>query len=190
MLSPHRFRNCPSSTALASSRLLLYSLAMSGRKFSPLEKSLAYENNWKLLKASHPIFKNEPHYMCESCGFVAKGKKSKSGQLFMSGGLWAIDHVKPQVRGGEPTRVSKEFNEVIDEAHETGDPVKIDQVIDAVFTVGYNAAVLCKECNGRKYVNDWVPDDAGYAYSRHVENLNPDVRETGPPIPRPRTPKR
>jgi hypothetical protein len=169
---------------------LLYFLTMSGRKFSPLEKSLAYENNWKLLKTRYPMFKNEPHYMCESCGFVAKGKKSKSGRLFMSGGLWAIDHVKPQARGGEPTRVPKELNDLIDEAHESGDPVKIGQVIDAVFTVGYNAAVLCRECNGRKYVNDWVPDDAGYAYSRHVENLNPDARENGPPVPHPRTPKR
>jgi len=156
---------------------------MSNRKqedeFTRVEKRRAYENNYALLVRDFPTvaaFQKIPHYMCESCRFISKSKAD-----------FRIDHVYPIARGGTRNRVTKDVNVTLRQAQMPGASVaEIDRAIQLLFQVGNNAAVLCFECNSKKSALLYVPDDCGYAYTRHVEDLNPVHRQDGPPRPSPR----
>jgi 5-methylcytosine-specific restriction endonuclease McrA len=156
---------------------------MSGRshrnEFTDMERRLAFENNSELLKKQFPdavLFKNTPHYICESCGFVSRQSRD-----------FNIDHVFPVAQGGTRNRVGKQVNAQLRDAQRAdAGEAEIGAAIELLFRVGQNAAVLCTECNNRKSDLLYVPDGCGLAYTRHTDDLNPVHMVSGPPRPFPR----
>lgn len=102
------------------------------------------------------------HYMCENCRFVHDDKS-----------YFAIDHIQPCAQGGTANRVSADEQQRI----AAGD-------LEQLYKTGVNSMVLCRNCNGRKWKNDFIPEQSGYAHVSPYRQMdrNPDHIFYGGPL--------
>ena len=137
---------------------------MSRDNFAKEQKQNEYDSSWDSVKSKWPtdsLLHSTPHYLCIGCGFVSDNRS-----------LFNIDHVYPCKLGGSNNKFAASVNSKL----LAGDLSVLEQV-------GWNAQVLCKGCNGSKGSKEFVPTGAGYAYTRHDEDKNPDHCYHGRPSP-------